>query len=56
MFRADRNFVTSNNKHGNGELIAISEPLYGAERNYDLEMSKECVWFETPAGDICSLL
>jgi hypothetical protein len=48
VFRADRDYLTSNTTRGGGVLIAVSNLLQGIKRRHDLETTTECVWIEIP--------
>jgi hypothetical protein len=56
VFRAERDYITSNKKREGGVLIEVSKSLYGVKRKYDLEMIKECVWVEILVRDNYNLL
>jgi hypothetical protein len=51
VFRADRDYLTSNTKRGGGVLVAVSKSFRGVKRRYDLETIDECVWVEIPVPD-----
>jgi hypothetical protein len=56
VYRAGRNYSTSNTKRGGGVLTAVCKSFRGVKRRYDLETADECVWVEIPVHDNYSLL
>jgi hypothetical protein len=56
VYRAGRNYSTSNTKRGGGVLTGVYKSFRGVKRRYDLETADECVWVEIPVHDNYSLL
>jgi hypothetical protein len=56
VFRANRDYLTSNTKRGGGVLVAISKSFRGVKRRYNLETTDECVWVEMTVADNNNLL
>jgi hypothetical protein len=56
VFRADRDYLTSNTKRGGGVLVAVSKSFRGDKRIYDLETTDECVGVEIIVADNNNLL
>jgi hypothetical protein len=56
VFRADREYLTSNTERGGGVPVAVSKSYRGVRRRYDLETTDECVWVRITVADNYNLL